>query len=64
VDELFEFAVKYTGLYLWLSRIDEAIKEGRQKDDMCAVREQDFIEIVQHGTLNSEDQSQGVDIRG
>jgi hypothetical protein len=60
VNELFDFVVKYTALYLWLARIEEALgkKEGRQENDLPELREEIAGAIVQPGALGSEDQSQ------
>jgi hypothetical protein len=56
VNELFDFVVKYTALYLWLARIEEALgkKEGRQENDLPELREEIAGAIVQSGTLGSE----------
>jgi hypothetical protein len=64
VEQLFQFVVGFTEqfthirLHLWLSRINEAIKEGRQENDLPELREEIAGAIVQPGALGSEDQSQ------
>jgi hypothetical protein len=60
VEQLFQFVVGYSRLYLWLSRIEAEIgkKEVGQESDVREMREEDSGAVVLPVALGSEDQSQ------
>jgi hypothetical protein len=62
VNELYQFVMGYTRLYMILERLNGKAEEARQESDVREVREEDSGAVVLPVALDSENQSQGATV--
>jgi hypothetical protein len=62
MDELYQFVMGYTRLYMILERLNGKAEEARQESDVREVREEDSRAVVLPVALSSENQSQSATV--